>query len=272
MRASSRASLATALTQLDAALQADVKIVAPVSEELFSLADMIWESPRLSRSLTDTARKSAEKQALAKDLFKKSLNKVTLEIVSTMAGGRWAKDEDFATACRLLARHLLLQGAYKEGKLEDVEKEIFAVFQLLQTERELRAALTDSRLRSEQSRIDLVNRLFAKKLDPISLRLVEDVVATSKAGRLLANLRAICDDAAAIRSRGMATITTAAPLSDAQLERVAKALRKSRGQDMVINVVIDPTVIGGMKIRYGDEVVDGSISNRIVQTRRQLVG
>ena len=60
------------------------------------------------------------------------------------------------------------------------------------------------------------------------------------------------------------------PLTDAQQERLASVLARIQGRDVKINVTVDPSVIGGITVRVGDEVIDGSIATRIEQARRRL--
>ena len=75
------------------------------------------------------------------------------------------------------------------------------------------------------------------------------------------------DDA---EGRVHATVTTAIELSAEDRDRVAAELAKRLGKQVKVSVVVDPRVIGGMRLQYGDHVVDATVANRLDQLRRRL--
>ena len=75
-------------------------------------------------------------------------------------------------------------------------------------------------------------------------------------------------DAAAGRVR--ATVTTAVHLDDADRDRVARELSRRLGKDVTMSVVVDPRILGGLKLQYGDRLVDASVATRLQQLRRRL--
>ena len=70
----------------------------------------------------------------------------------------------------------------------------------------------------------------------------------------------------------MAHATVAAPLSAAHHDRLQAALSKLFGRQIQLNVDVDPSVIGGIRVEVGDEVVDGSIAGRLEEASRRLAG
>jgi F-type H+-transporting ATPase subunit delta len=73
-----------------------------------------------------------------------------------------------------------------------------------------------------------------------------------------------------VASRLVATVTVAAPLSTAQLERLDTLLAKSYGQQLNLNVEIDPNILGGVKVQVSGEIIDGSVASRLNQAKLQL--
>ncbi|WP_260115259.1 FoF1 ATP synthase subunit delta [Ornithinimicrobium sp. INDO-MA30-4] len=67
-----------------------------------------------------------------------------------------------------------------------------------------------------------------------------------------------------------AIVTTAGALSETQLDRLEKALVAQYGKQVHMNVVIDPEVIGGLRVEIGDEIIEGTISSRLDDARRRL--
>ena len=74
----------------------------------------------------------------------------------------------------------------------------------------------------------------------------------------------------AVATRLVATVTVAAPLDAKQLDRLGAALAKNYGQELQLNVELDPTLIGGVRVQVADEIIDGSLSSRLNEARLQL--
>jgi F-type H+-transporting ATPase subunit delta len=159
--------------------------------------------------------------------------------------------------------------AVAEGKLERVEDELFRVGQVVESNDQLRAALTDS-LVSVERRQQVIEDLLTGKASPTTLGAVSMVVAAGHAGELPAIARGVVEIGAKSRNRAVAEVRTAVPLTDDQRTRLAAALKKSTGKDVEIKVVIDPTVLGGIVTQIGDTVIDGSVRRRLNRVRETL--
>jgi len=75
---------------------------------------------------------------------------------------------------------------------------------------------------------------------------------------------------AAGRVRG--EVLAAAPLSDAQLDRLRSALARRTGQQVELSVQVDPSLLGGAVARIGDLIFDGSLRTQLAQLRASLTG
>jgi F-type H+-transporting ATPase subunit delta len=78
--------------------------------------------------------------------------------------------------------------------------------------------------------------------------------------------------AAARRGRVLAEVTAAIALTSDQEQRLTNALTAIYKQDVQVQVSVDKKVIGGVAVRVGDEVIDGTIASRLAQVKRQLAG
>ena len=87
------------------------------------------------------------------------------------------------------------------------------------------------------------------------------------ANELIRNAASLVADEADL---AVATITTATPLSAEQLDRLRAGLAKNHGRDLKLNLVIDPAVLGGIRVQIGDDVIDGSVSTKITELRLRL--
>ena len=77
----------------------------------------------------------------------------------------------------------------------------------------------------------------------------------------------MADEAA---GRVRATLTTAIELEPRDRERVAQELSKRLDKDVRLQVVVDPRILGGLRLQYGDRIVDASVAARLQQLRRRL--
>jgi F-type H+-transporting ATPase subunit delta len=64
----------------------------------------------------------------------------------------------------------------------------------------------------------------------------------------------------------------AAPLSTENRERLEQALTAQTGGPVRLNVVVEPDLVGGIKVEIGDDVVDGTVRARLADVQRRLAG
>ena len=70
----------------------------------------------------------------------------------------------------------------------------------------------------------------------------------------------------------VATVLTATPLNTAQSERLSAVLTKRYGRRVGLNAVIDPSVVGGLRVQIADDVIDASVAARLAELRQRLAG
>lgn len=163
----------------------------------------------------------------------------------------------------------LLTIARSEGRLADVEDDLFRFARTLDGSDELRLALTDPALPVER-RIAVVEELLGGKALRVSTALAAFVVAAGRTSDLSAIVDGFVEKAAAERSHEVAEVRSALPLDEAQRERLAAALNAATGKQVEIKVIVDPDVLGGIITRIGDTVIDGSVRHRLEQLKEQL--
>ncbi len=157
----------------------------------------------------------------------------------------------------------------RNGRLDRVEDELFRFGQVLHATPDLRAALLDQAA-PEQARRDLVRRLLADQASAETVSLVEHAVLTSRDRRLEPAVDRIIELAAQRRQRRVAVVRVASALSQQHRDRLESALAAQAGGPVRLNVVVDPDLVGGVKVEIGDDVVDGTVQNRIAELQRRL--
>jgi F-type H+-transporting ATPase subunit delta len=75
----------------------------------------------------------------------------------------------------------------------------------------------------------------------------------------------------AYHNQAVAEVTTAAPLDESQTALVKQALERKTGKTILLQTQVQPEILGGVVARVGDQVIDGSIRQRLQALRRQLL-
>lgn len=153
-----------------------------------------------------------------------------------------------------------------EGDLAATEDELFAVAQALAGSDELREVLADRRIPAAR-RQQIVEDLLGGQAAETTVALVSMVVGAGRGSDLVRIIEAAVERSAGLRNKAVAEVRSAIALSDDQQQRLAEALRQATGKDVTVKVIVDPTVMGGLVTRIGDEVIDGSVRTRINQLR-----
>lgn len=156
-----------------------------------------------------------------------------------------------------------------EGELDRVEDELFRFGKVLQTNHELKQALSDQSLDVAQ-REKVLDELLEGKVSPHTLGLVKFIVAQGRARQLPQILEGLSQLAAEARNTVVAEVRSAVPLDDKQRDRLEKSLSKATGKAVEVKVIVDPSVIGGVVAKVGDTVIDGTIKRRLEQLREQV--
>jgi F-type H+-transporting ATPase subunit delta len=273
---SSRASLAAAqkrLTDLAAASRKGAGAVDTVAlgDELFAISAALDSSATLRRALTDPGREPEARATLIGELFGGKVSAAALDLAKEVAGKRWSASLDIADAFEALAISSTVIGADQAGQLGALEDELFRFERTVVGNHDLRDALTDRRA-APADKADLIGTLLSGKATPATVRLARQAVLASRGRRLAATLELYLTAAAARREQFVAHATVAAPLSAKHHDRLQAALSTMFDHEVQLNVDIDPSIIGGIRVEVGDEVVDGSIMRRLEEAQRRLAG
>lgn len=268
LRGPSADAAATLTDQLaDAIGQVGSRKKAEVGRDLFGLADVVRREPRLRRVVTDTSLDDSAKTELVRSLFGGKVADESVEILSRAASQRWTSPRDLADTLELLGVETTVRSADDPGRVAD---ELFTVSRMLTENPDLRNALGDP-ARSTEDKRELLKSLLEQGALVSTLRLVEQAVAGTHRTVALA-VDEYQKVAAAVQGERVATVRTARPLNDRNLERLQAALSRQYDRDIHLNLVVDPDLIGGMRIEIGDDIIDGSVANRLDEARRRLAG
>jgi len=268
MRGISRASLAELEERL-APLTVSVATAVTLGNELFTVAGLLASQPSLRRALADPSRPADARSGLATSLLAGRVSEATADLVAAAAAARWSAPGDLTDAVEELAAEAIVAAADDEGHLDDLEDALFRFGRVVASQPELRIALTNPFVSADAKR-GLLAGLLAGKVTPEALRLITEA-AISPLGRSVdVSLEHYAQLAARRRESVVAEVRVAIALTAQQRSRLASALATAYGHQVHLNVVLDPRVSGGMTVRVGDELIDGSVATRLAEARRKL--
>jgi F-type H+-transporting ATPase subunit delta len=159
--------------------------------------------------------------------------------------------------------------AEAEGTLDAVETELFAFAGALEGSNDLRQALTDAALPGANKEA-VIRDVLGATAHPVTVSLLSFVVGSGHAKELTEIVHRMATMAAERRRHVLAEVRTAVPLTEDRRRRIAEALSRATGLEVEVQVIVDPSVIGGVVAHVGDEVFDGSLASRLVDAKQQL--
>jgi F-type H+-transporting ATPase subunit delta len=271
MNGASREALAAARDRLDA-LTDDASVDATrLADDLAAVTALLHRESTLRRALTDPAQPGEAKAALARRLLGGRVGEDALDLISGMVRARWSRSRDLVDAIEELADSADLIAAERSGDLDDVEDELFRFGRIVSGSSELRAALTD-RAADASAKTGLLHTLLGGRVHPVTERLVARLVTAPRGRSLDGGIESLSKLAAAHRGRMVAEVVSAIPLSDRQKQRLGDALARIYGRSVHLNLDVDPAILGGVRVRIGDEVINGSIADRLDEAARRMAG
>jgi F-type H+-transporting ATPase subunit delta len=273
MRSASRQALDALREQehavLDGRISADT--LTGLAGELYSVAELLIAQPRLRRTLGDPATSADARGELIEKLISGKVSKQALALVKAAVSLRWSTPWDLTDALEGSGDDALFAAAEKGHKLDQVEDELFRFERILQSEGEI-TSLLDEFTVVPTRRTALVDSLVKDKVSPITLALLHHAVSSERKRSVTLAIDDLLEKAAARQQRSVARVISAVPLTDAQQERLAALLTDIYQRAISVRTAIDPQVQGGLVVRVGDEVIDGSIATRFEAARAALAG
>src|ERR1700761_7532689 len=250
VRGASRASFAGLTERLEAENITSPTVSTRLGDELFAVVGLLDAEHGLRRALSDPGKPAAEKAAVASALLHGKVTGRTEALGGAAVESRWATSGDMVDAIEQLAIEALVLTAQAEDSLDDLEDGLFRFGRVVAAQPELRAALASTSVPADP-KDHLLSTLLRGKVTPVTLRLITQMV-THPRGRALPVALDMCASIAA--------------------RRLAGALAATYGHRVHLNIVIDPSVIGGISVQIGDELIDATAARRLAAVRRKLAG
>lgn len=268
VRGASADAVASLTSELETSVSGSEATAAQVAESLFSASQMLRAEGALRRFLTDQSLPAQAKTGLVQEVFGGKVADGALSLITSAATSRWTHAGDLADALEHLSEVALVRSVGPDAKR--LADELFGLGQVVQNNPDLRDALSDPS-RSVADKSALLESLLGGKALPATLALAKQALAGTYRTVSVA-LGEYEKVAAAAHDEGVATVRVAKELSAAETSRLAAALERQYGRPVHLNVLVDPAIIGGIKVEIGDDVIDGTVASRLDDARRALAG
>ncbi|MGW8484136.1 F0F1 ATP synthase subunit delta [Microbacterium sp. NPDC055903] len=255
-----------ALSATTAALSAAKGVTLGTAEELFAAARLVGGSSQLSGALADPAAPAEAREKVVRSVFG-SLSAGAQDVLAVASVQRWSDASDLVDGIEELAIRAVAIAKPKD----DISGELFGFLRVVAANPELELAL-GSRLGDSSAKGDLVERLLGGAAGAPATLIVSSLIRQPRERRVRQLLNRAIRIVASQRGLIVATVQTASPLTDAQRTRLTDALSRRYDGQVTISEVIDPHVVGGLRVQVADDVIDGSISARLADLRQKLAG
>ncbi len=270
LQSASREALRAAAARLDEHIDvtgaADLKRLA---DDLFAVFGLLDREHALRRALADPATSSGARSGLADRLFDGKIGRPALDVVSDVVKSRWSRAGDLLEGLESLARAAAFGVAEKNGSLDRVEDELFRFGRILDREPELSRLLSDTATPVDK-RVSLLRDVLVGKVTPVTATLLEQAVRNPRSRNLVVAAEELSELAAARRDRYVAHVRTPVRMTGEQEQRLTDTLTRLYGRPISLQVELDPDLLGGLVVRVGGELIDGSVAGRLAAARRAL--
>ena len=229
-----------------------------IGNELFTITSVLDHNIQLERALTDPSRPVEDKVAVLKTLIGEQSHPLTMEIMSDLVSRRWSRVDG-----------MMYYADYTNATLQ-VSIELAQLHSALLNLPVVRSKLYDATVPAE-ARIKLLYSLIGDAdFNQVTKRLAEHATCNLRNRRYLQTIQWLINKLSRHMGESMVTVTTAKPLTDEQVNKLVAVYSAKTGHPVHINSVVDPTVMGGMRIQVGDEVTDNTVVAQLQHLQRTV--
>jgi F-type H+-transporting ATPase subunit delta len=174
-----------------------------------------------------------------------------------------------STIGRNYAETLLIL-AKKQGEQEEWGALIDELAVAMKEDRTLRTFLESPKLAAKQ-KIEIVAKALGKRVPPVFLRFLETVISKRRQMLIPAiatEYRALIDES---EDRVHANVTVAREPAQGEKEALTRHLTRMLGKKVVPHITLNPAILGGLIVKVGDTVMDGSVRRRLATLRSRML-
>ena len=240
--------------------------------ELFALVDVLDHNGTLRRAVTDSSRDAAARQGIVNSVFDGKISSQATAVLTNAVAQRWSEDSDLSDALERAAVLAVIASAQSRGgvdALDEVLNELLTFVRTVDSNAQAQEALSDHQA-SKEAKKKLAVALGGPATTAEGVLLLERVGSNPRGLHAARAADEFAEIIVKLQNRYIARVTSAINLSQAQLERLGRALNAVYGRELKLDVSVDPAVLGGLRVQVGDEVIDGTVETRMSDLSRSI--
>ncbi|APT84559.1 F0F1 ATP synthase subunit delta [Corynebacterium aquilae] len=268
MHAASREALAALDKHLDTALfgiDNGVAVAAQAGAEIFDVVEVLDADRALRVAVADSSAEASQRSGLMSAVFGGKVSDFTAGILTFAAAQTWSTPREMRAGLVACGRRAMLRSAEHQGQLGQVESELFQLSRILDKQPQLTQLLSD-RTATPAAKRDLLAKVLYGKVTAVTEALALQAIGRPERNPI-DDMASLADTVAALQGRQVASVVAASALNAGQVQALEEKLGRIYGRAMSIHTEVDPSLLGGMVIRVGDEVIDGSTSGKLERMR-----
>ena len=164
----------------------------------------------------------------------------------------------------------LLELARRAGDLRGWGQAADDVAEAMQTDRSLRLFLESPRVSAAQKN-KILGRAFEGQLPHVFVRYLQALITHRRQMLLPEIAREYHNLVDQVEGRLHASVTVAREPADREQKAISKELSRAFGKEVVPHFVVNPAILGGVVVRVGDSVLDGSVRRRLATLRSRML-
>ncbi len=245
-------------------LEAQKKVSLQTAADLFAASRALAGQTALTSALTDQAAPVEARVALANRVFE-SVDPGAREVLVAAASQRWSEPADLLKSIFGLG----IRAAAQSGDSTKLASELLGVSRVVAENPELELALS-GRSGTAVAKSALAEKVFADSLSDGANLILQSIVGQPGRARTRSGLATAVSIVSGAGGQKVATVHTAAPLTPAQREQLQEALSAKYDGQIALSEVVDASLIGGVRVQVGDDVIDGTVQARLADLRQKI--
>lgn len=163
----------------------------------------------------------------------------------------------------------LFELASEKEILDQVEKELTLMMSIIDENEELKK-ISEHQLMPAELKQNIFRKVFTDKVSPITLNFLLLILQKKREKYLNQMVNHFILLANEARGIIKAEVTSAVKLTSEQLDELRKSLEKMTGKSVLIELKINEAILGGLIVRIGDRIIDGSIITKLQKLENHL--
>jgi len=159
--------------------------------------------------------------------------------------------------------------AQEAGKIDDYQTELANIVQSIEEVEGLKQYFAHPLVPNLEKK-DVAKQLFSSKVSAVTLNFLLMVLDKKRQTYLEVIFKEYEEMADESRNIKKAELISAMPVSDEDVKSLAETLSSSTGKTIQLELTIDPAMLGGVKIRMGDKIIDASVAKKLEMLKKNL--